>query len=273
MKLLTKTTLYFLMVMVPLLVVAGIYLFRQFSKELNHRMDQELIATEVQWIRYLQNESDNGVTFSLRTPELLIYPVNAPVTAYPTIRDVFDASQNKNIPYRQLTHVVPINGIPYQITIRQSQEQKAVLEVNITRIMLFVFIGLLAATVLFNWFISTSLWKPFRQSLEKIRTAELQKMEAMNFEKTEIEEFNELNSSLNYMTNKIHNDYVNMKEFTENAAHEMQTPLAVVQSKMELLLQDSNLNDSQVQSILDASTALSRLSKLNQSLLLLAKIE
>jgi signal transduction histidine kinase len=64
-----------------------------------------------------------------------------------------------------------------------------------------------------------------------------------------------------------------MKEFTENAAHEMQTPLAVVQSKMELLLQDTNLTDQQVQAILDSSTALSRLSKLNQSLLLLAKIE
>ncbi len=259
--------------MVPLLVVAGMYLFMQFSKELNHRMDAELIAEEVQWIRYLQNESDNGTTFILKTPELLIYPVNAPVTAYPTIKDIPDAKESNKIPYRQLSHIVPVNGIAYQITIRKSQEQKSALEVNITRIMLFVFIGLFAVTMLFNWFISTRLWKPFRQSLEKIRNAELQKMEAIRFEKTEIEEFNELNASLNSMTTKIHNDYVNMKEFTENAAHEMQTPLAVVQSKMELLLQDTNLNDNQVQSIMDASTALSRLSKLNQSLLLLAKIE
>lgn len=272
MKLLTKTTLYFLIAMVPLLVAAGIYLFMQFSKELNHRMDAELMGQEVQWIRYLQTEADNGITFRLETPELLIYPVDAPVAAYPTIQDIYAKANNK-IPYRQLSHVVPVNGIPYQIIIRQSQEQKSALEVNITRIMLFVFIGLFAVTMLFNWFISTKLWKPFRQSLEKIRNAELQKMEAIHFDKTEIEEFNELNASLNSMTTKIHNDYVNMKEFTENAAHEMQTPLAVVQSKMELLLQDTNLNDNQVQSIMDASTALSRLSKLNQSLLLLAKIE
>ena len=273
MKLLTKTTLYFLIALVPLLVAAGIYLFMQFSKELDRRMDAELIAQEVQWIQYLQNESDNGVTFSLKTPELLIYPVNAPVANYPTIQDVYDAGGNNRNPYRQLSHVVPINGIPYQIIIRQSQKQKSALEVNITRIMLFVFIGLFAVTIVFNWFISSRLWKPFRQSLEKIRNAELQKMEAIHFDKTEIEEFNELNTSLNSMTTKIHNDYVNMKEFTENAAHEMQTPLAVVQSKMELLLQETNLTDNQVQSIMDASTALSRLSKLNQSLLLLAKIE
>jgi signal transduction histidine kinase len=53
----------------------------------------------------------------------------------------------------------------------------------------------------------------------------------------------------------------------------MQTPLAVVQAKLELLLQDSNLNDDQVQSIMQASSALNRLSKLNKSLLLLVKIE
>ncbi|MEO6963279.1 MAG: HAMP domain-containing sensor histidine kinase, partial [Puia sp.] len=57
------------------------------------------------------------------------------------------------------------------------------------------------------------------------------------------------------------------------AAHEMQTPLAVVQSKLELLLQDNNLTDDQVQSILQATTALTRLRNLNQNLLLLAKIE
>jgi signal transduction histidine kinase len=259
--------------MIPLLAAAGFYLFGQFSKELNYRMDRELIAAEVQWIRYLQTEADNGTTFILRTPELSVYPVNSPVTPYPVIADTYGDGTNNRVLYRQLSHVVPINGIPYQITIRQSQQQKTVLEVNVTRIMLFVFAGLFAATLLFNWFISRNLWKPFRSSLEKIRGAELQKMEAIHFGKTEIEEFNELNIALNSMTTKIHNDYVSMKEFTENAAHEMQTPLAVVQSKLELLLQDSNLNDNQVQSIMDASTALSRLSKLNQSLLLLAKIE
>jgi signal transduction histidine kinase len=75
------------------------------------------------------------------------------------------------------------------------------------------------------------------------------------------------------MVNKIHSDYINMKEFTEDAAHEMQTPLAIAQTKMELLLQDTNLNLQQTETIAQATTALQRLSKLNQSLLLLAKIE
>ena len=169
--------------------------------------------------------------------------------------------------------MVSVSGAGYQITIRQSQEQRAALVTDVTRIMLFVFIGLFVATLIFNWAISKQLWTPFRHSLNKIRSVELQKMEATHFEKTNIQEFNELNASLNYMTGKIYKDYLNMKEFTENAAHEMQTPVAVVLSKLELLLQDTNLKEEQVQSVLQSVNALRQLSRLNESLLLLAKIE
>ncbi len=273
MRLLTKTTLYFLIAMVPLLFGAGFLLYQQFSKEMNHRMDEELITEEVQWINYLQSEADNGSTFILRTPEIIIAPVQAPITTYPSIEDAYGEKGNAQMPYRQLSQIVPVNSVPFLIKIRRTQEQKVAMKIKVTRTMLLVFIGLFAATLLFNWLISKSLWTPFKLSLKKIRAAELQKMEAVHFENTNIIEFNELNSSLNLMAEKIYNDYINMKEFTENAAHEMQTPLAVVQSKMELLLQDTNLNDGQVQAIIDSTEALNRLSKLNQSLLLLAKIE
>lgn len=260
---------------IPLLVGAGFYLFRQFSKELNQRMDEELLTEEIQWIRYLRTQARSGTAFILRTPEILIYPVEGPVTEYPIIETTtgYDAKEKRRLPFRQLTHVVPIRGNPYLITIRRSQEQRTVLVANVTRLMLIVFAVLLITTLGVNWLINRTVWRPFRRSLQKIGSVELQKMEAIRFEETDIKEFNELNASLNQMAGKIHNDYLSIKEFTENAAHEMQTPIAVVQSKMELLLQDNNLKEEQVESIVQATTALGRLSKLNQSLLLLAKIE
>lgn len=275
MRLLTKTTLYFLAVIIPLLSLAAFFLFNKFSKEINNRSDQELVSDETEWIRYLETTLENGTSFSLKTPEIVIVPTGAALTGYPRIENTYgqDAKGNETIPYRQLSQVVSINDAPYQITIRQSQTQKAALVKDITNIVLLVFVLLFAATVIFNWVISKNIWAPFRRSLNKIRAAELQKMEALHFEKTGTREFNELNESLNFMTSKIYRDYVNMKEFTENAAHEMQTPIAVAQSKMELLLQDSNLTEEQIQSVLQASDVLNRLGKLSQSLLLLAKIE
>ncbi len=275
MRLLTKTTLYFLLAMMPLLAFAGYLLFGQFNKQINERADKELVNEEVQWVNYLEASTLNGSRFILQTPELLIYPTDKEVTQYPQLSTIYNNKANDKIqiPFRELNDVVNINGTAYQIMIRKSQEQKLALITNIIIIMLLVFAGLLFVTLLFNWIISKRLWQPFQRSLQKIRNIELPQMSTIHFEETDTEEFNELNASLNTMVNKIHSDYVNMKEFTEDAAHEMQTPLAVAQTKMELLLQDTTLTSSQTESIIQATTALHRLSKLNQSLLLLAKIE
>lgn len=275
MRLLTKTTLYFLLAMIPLLAIAGYSLFGQFSKQLNERADKELLNEEVQWADYLEASTLNGSRFILQTPELLIYPTDKTVSEYPQLTTVYSnkPGDKTQIPFRQLNDIVNINGTAYEIVIRKSQEQKLALVTNVIIIMLFVFAGLLIATVIFNWIISKRLWKPFQTSLQKIRNIELPQMSTIRFADTDTKEFNELNASLNAMVNKIHSDYMNMKEFTEDAAHEMQTPLAVAQTKMELLLQDANLTSSQTEAIVQATTALHRLSKLNQSLLLLAKIE
>jgi signal transduction histidine kinase len=273
MRLLTKTTLYFLFAMIPLLGIGGYLLFTQFNNQINRRADKELMNEEVQWVEYLEASTLNGSRFLLQTPDLLIFPTDKAVTEYPQLSTVYNSKANSKLPFRQLSDVVNINGDAYQIVIRKSQEQKLALVANIIIIMLLVFLGLLIATLIFNWIISRRLWRPFRSSLQKIRNIALPHMSTIHFEQTGTKEFNELNASLNAMVNKIHSDYVNMKEFTEDAAHEMQTPLAVAQTKLELLLQDANLTSPQTETIVQATTALQRLGKLNQSLLLLAKIE
>jgi signal transduction histidine kinase len=271
MRLLTKTTLYFLSAMVILLMIAGFYLFNRFTTELNSRNDKELLQDEATWIEYIQTEITGGATFILKTGDISIYPVDTPVSNQAVISDI--KSSHGEPPYRQLSQVISIYGISYQIIIRKSKEQEAALIASTTKIILLVFLGLFIATILFNWIISKKLWEPFYRSLHAIRHTDLQRIKEKHFEKTNTKEFNELNAALNAMTEKIHSDFINMKEFTENAAHEMQTPLSAAQSKLELLLQNVNLPNEDVHLILDATTSLSRLAKLNQGLLLLAKIE
>ncbi|GAA4750456.1 sensor histidine kinase [Flavisolibacter ginsenosidimutans] len=275
MKLLTKTTLYFLLAIIPLLAASGYLLFSRFNAQINERADKELVYEELQWIDYLDAATASGNNFILRSPDLLIYPEDGPATNAPELSTIYSARAGNGvqIPFRQLSDVVAVNGVTYRIFIRKSQEQKLALVANIATSMLVVFGGLLLATLLFNWIISRRLWQPFYESLHKIQTVELPKMQALRFDESSTEEFNQLNASLNTMAAKIHSDYITVKEFTEDAAHEMQTPLAVAQSKLELLLQDSNLNATQAEAVVQASDALQRLGKLNQSLLLLAKIE
>jgi len=75
------------------------------------------------------------------------------------------------------------------------------------------------------------------------------------------------------MTKKMRRDYLNLREFNENASHEIQTPLAIIRSKLELLIQEEGLNHEQVELINAVYEAATRMSRLNQGLLLISKID
>jgi len=90
---------------------------------------------------------------------------------------------------------------------------------------------------------------------------------------TNIEEFKELNHAVLDMAAKARHDYKDLKTFTENASHELLTPIAVINSKLDTLIQTENFSDRQSKLLNDLYGAVSRLNRLNQSLLLLVKIE
>ncbi|MGS0748476.1 sensor histidine kinase [Halpernia sp. GG3] len=86
-------------------------------------------------------------------------------------------------------------------------------------------------------------------------------------------ELSDLNASLNELAANNKKVYQSQKEFTENASHELQTPLAIIQNNVELFWQTEGISASQATILDDISNATVRMTKLNQSLLLLSKIE
>jgi signal transduction histidine kinase len=106
-----------------------------------------------------------------------------------------------------------------------------------------------------------------------LRSYKVEKHEPLALAKSSVNEFDDLNTSLEELTDRTYQTYVSQKEFTENASHEMQTPLAVFQSKLELLMQTSPLNEEQAQLIADLADATQRMARLNKNLVLLTKIE
>ncbi len=98
-------------------------------------------------------------------------------------------------------------------------------------------------------------------------------MHLTGFKKSGIEEFDEMNKNIEQLLNKNHKIFLSQKEFTENAAHEMQTPLAIFQGQFENLMQTTPLSDEQAGMIDEMEINNQRLIKLNRSLLLLAKME
>jgi len=274
MKLLTKNTIWFLLIMLPLLAAGGIYLYHQFDKELKKEMDEELENDQIQWLLYFKSIPDNSPVFRITTPEFSIHPAKGPADAQPLLKTImqYQEVEHKEVPYRQLEQVIRIREKFYTLTIRKSLIEKDDLIKNIALVMALAFIGLLLFVILVNRLISRSIWRPFYQSLDKMEKLQLEQMHHLTFPDTSVTEFNRLNEVLLNATSRIYHDFVIMKELTEDAAHEMQTPLAIAQNRLELLLQDEALQPSQLQSIAQTHEALQRLSHLNHSMLFMAKI-
>ncbi len=185
---------------------------------------------------------------------------------------VVNGVENREL-YRELTSFETLHNKTYKITIRDSlvKNQDFILIITLS---VGVVVLLLIITVYFvNTVIMRNAWLPFYENLEILKSFSVENNQPIHLQNTDIDEFQELNQSLTKLTDKINSDFNNLKEFTENASHEMQTPLAIMQTKSEMLMQSENLNKTQLQQIKAIYLAVQRLSKLNKTLLLLSKIE
>lgn len=117
------------------------------------------------------------------------------------------------------------------------------------------------------------LWKPFQLTLKEIKQFNIADVDQFKGKPSKVDEFAELNEAIREMSLRVTYDYLNLKQFTENASHEMMTPLAVVTTKLDTLIQDETLSAGQLEQITDIYSSINKSSRLNQSLLLLAKLE
>lgn len=90
---------------------------------------------------------------------------------------------------------------------------------------------------------------------------------------TKIREFRQLSEAAVAMGNRSYKAYEEQKQFIENASHELQTPLAIVCGKVELMAENENLTEQQMKELDGIYATLGRVVKLNKSLLLLSRIE
>jgi len=161
----------------------------------------------------------------------------------------------------------------YIATVAKSLEGTDDLTRSILLISLATILVILVTSLVINRVLLKKLWQPFYTSLDILKNFRVDKKQSLNFPSTQIDEFTFMNQTIGKTTNQAQQEYSLLKEFTENASHEMQTPLAIIRSKLDLLIQDENLSEDQSKTMQSAYTAIEKLSRLNQSLLLLAKIE
>jgi signal transduction histidine kinase len=175
--------------------------------------------------------------------------------------------------YRQLIFFIAVKEQWYQVFVEKSLEGTNDISRSIIVISLTTIVAMLAAGFIINRLLLRRLWRPFYTSLSLMKEFRLGQTQNIIFRETHIDEFNDLNKTLEQSITSAEREYQQLKEFTENASHELQTPLAVVRAKMDVLIQDEKLSESQSNLVQSAYEAIQKLARLNQSMLLLNKIE
>lgn len=175
--------------------------------------------------------------------------------------------------FRVIYSKVNIGGNPYVIRVRRNTlDADDIIETTLLLYLIVVAI-LILVLIAVSRIISGKLWKPFYETLEIIEQFNLEKNVVPLFQSSNTKEFQQLNASLEKLISQNIQAYQREKEFTENASHELQTPLAIFQSKLDILLQDPSITNTQATIIQQLYDASSRLTRINKNLLLLSKIE
>jgi len=186
---------------------------------------------------------------------------------------IFEPVDHEWDEYRKLSSTFELAGRTYRLEIVNARLETHEIVDSIIQSLTVVFILMVAVFYFTTRYFSKRLWQPFYSTLRKLNDFEVDKMQGIDLTVSRIEEFTLLNKSILELTERTRNSFINQKQFIENASHEMQTPLAITLSKLELLIEDPHLTEPQSEIIQALINSTQRLAKLNKTLLLLSKIE
>ncbi|WP_461448527.1 sensor histidine kinase [Mucilaginibacter sp.] len=176
-------------------------------------------------------------------------------------------------PGRAVSALINLKGQNYIFTIVESREETEYLIQIISFITVILTAILLFVLIITNLYVLNGLWRPFYNILSFLKGFTIADSTKIAIINTNVDEFRELNEAVAKMSARAITEYQGLKTFTENASHEMMTPLSVITSKLDLLIQDERLDSEQLNQITDIYSASNKLARLNQSLLILVKID
>ena len=258
------------------MIAGGMLLYFAIKKDIYRQIDTSLITEKdiiQDQVEQTETIPDFSVTFG---HQIDVRFRDLPTKETEVIKDttINDKASGDDLPYRYIYYTGnTVKKRGYSIAILQVLTEKMDLLETVSLYTFFLFISLLFISLLINYLISRKLWSPFYKSVATAASFNVLSDKPLDLPVTDIVEFQQLNRVIERMTLKMRGDYLNLKEFNEDAAHEIQTPLAVIRSKTELLMQNKNLRKESIDLIKSINEATNRLFKLNQGLLIISKIE
>ena len=273
MKLQTKYNRATITATIMVLIVASVVYYFFIRSALINQVDEALRVEEVEIYHHIKLHNALPAESHFRDQRIDFTEVAVPEARQFVNIKLINPQDNELEKSRQLIFPVQVNGKNFTAVVSKSQAEAEHLLLVILGMTIVVILLLVAVLFVANRILLNKIWRPFHSTLSAMKDFNLSNPTPVSLEKSEIDEFNALNSAWTQMTQKINQDYESLKNFADNASHEMQTPVAVINSKLDLLIQDQRITSKSMDYVQAMYDALDKLTKLNQSLLLITKIE
>lgn len=183
-------------------------------------------------------------------------------------------SDDNDEPMRVLTtYFKDADGADYKLEIQTSTIEQDDLLKDFGLSVLVLYGMLLFSIFSINYFVLKRVWRSFYRLLGDLKGYEIGKNKIHHKELSPIKEFDDLQNEINRMTQRMEDNFQQQKMFVSNASHEMQTPLAIITNKLELMIEEDGLTANQINHIESIHATLERLIRMNKSLLMLTRIE
>lgn len=275
-KLLLQRNTRYLLLWLPVVLLACTLLFFVLMRMQAHHMQEEQLFLKQENIWNAFKSKSGNIAKHIAGEYDIIQGANNGSIELNEPRDtiVYYPNKQKSLPYKILTSQLNWNNQLYLITtyVSSTEIKHLIIKVFLGEALLFLL--LLIAIVILNRKSSHLLWRPFFATMNKVNEYDITRNQSLKLQsKTGTTEFDELNTVITNLIDKVNAAYYNQKQFVENASHEIQTPLSIIRSKLELLINQPDLTEKNASLLGDITDATNRLSQMNKTLLLLSKIE
>ena len=269
------TTLYYrhivpaVMVMFVAVIVSAYFLIRH---ALQRELDKGLYRSKSRIEAYVQANGRLPDVASFDDQHIMFTPIGASTVDSLGSTMLYIPEQKKMHISRKLSFSLAAKGQYWLVTVSQPLEGTRHMTILIVEITVVTILLTLVFFILVNRRVLSKIWRPFYRSLELIGSFKVDGRAEPAYPETRVEEFQLMNAHFKQAAENASRDYRNLREFSENASHELQTPLAIMRSNLDLLVQEG-MTERQSDLMQGVYAAVRRMKRLQESLLLLTKID
>lgn len=239
---------------------------------LRRQLDESLHTEQQEITAYVTKHDSLPIIEDARDQWIAVKSISLPTASAALVNsEQYNLQEKEKQAVRQLVFSIRAGGKWYAVTVSKWATETEYL----LKLIIGIAVSMIAVVLVTNYVINRTvirrLWQPFYRTIDSIKS--YRPNDHLDLPGEKIDEVQLLNQSLNQMAGQINQDYQLLRSFTENASHEMQTPLAVIRSKTEALFEYAEGNEKGIQHLSAIEDAALKLSRLHQSLLLLTKLK